>query len=79
MLVSVRGVDGGDKVKGHLLVVNTVMFFAEVRMLKRVGVSDVDSGSWFELVILEGGEDGRVTIDKCPKAGRGHDKDESLN
>ena len=79
MSVSVRGIDRGDKVKGHLSVVNTVSFLAEVRMFERVGVSDVDSSSWFELVILEGGEDGRIAVDKCPKAGRGHDEDESLN
>jgi len=48
-------------------------------VLERVGVGDVDSSSWFELVILEGGEDGRVAVDKCPEAGRGHDEDESLN
>jgi len=79
VLVSVRGVDGGNEVKGHLVVVDTVVLFAEIGMLKRVGVSDVDSSSWFELVILEGGEDSRVAVDECPEAGRGHDEDESLN
>jgi len=79
MLVSIRGVDGGDKVKGHLTVVDTVSFFAEERVLERVGVGDVDSSSWFELVVLKGGEDCRVAVDKCPEAGRGHDEDESSN
>jgi len=79
VLIGIGGVDGGDEIKWHLAVINAVVFFAEVGMLQRVGVSDVDSSSWFELVILEGGEDGRVAVDKCPEAGRGHDKDESLN
>ena len=79
MSVSVRGVDGGDEVKGHLAMVNTVSFFAEVGVLKGVRVGDVNSSSWCELVIFEGGEDGGVAVDKCPEAGRGHDEDESLN
>jgi len=79
VLIGVRDVDGGDEIEWHSAIVNTVVFFAEVGMLKRVGVSDVNSSSWFELVILEGGEDGRVVVDKCPEAGRGHDEDESLN
>jgi len=74
--VSIRGVDGGDKVKGHLLMVNTVPFFAEVRVLERVGAGDVDSSSWFELMVLKGREDCRVVVDECPEAGRGHDEDE---
>ena len=76
MLVSVRGIDRGDKVKGHLSMVNAVLFFAEIQVLKRVGVGDVNSSSWFELVVFEGREDCRVAIDECPKAGRGHDGDE---
>jgi len=79
VLIGIRDVDGGDKIEGHSAVINAVVFFAEVGMLQRVGVGDMDSSSWFELVILEGGEDGRVTVDKCPEAGRGHDEDESLN
>jgi len=75
--VGIRGVDGGDEIKWHSAMVDTVVFFTEVGVLKRVGVSDVNSGSWFELVILEGGEDGRIAVDKCPEAGRGHDEDES--
>jgi len=77
--VSVRGVDGGNEVKGHLSMVNTVPFLTEVGVLEGVGVGDMDSSSWFELVILEGGEDSRVVVDKCPEAGRGHDEDVSLN
>ena len=79
MSVSIRGVDRGDEVKGHLLMVNTVPFFAEVQVLKRVGVGDVDSSSWFELVVLKGREDCRVAIDECPETGRGHDGDELLS
>jgi len=77
--VSIRGVDRGDKVKGHLTVVDTVSFLAEIRMLERVGVGDMDSSSWFELVVLKGREDCRVAVDECPEAGRGHDEDESSN
>ena len=79
MLVSIRSVDRGDKVKGHLSVVDTVSLFAEVRVLKRVGVGNMDSSSWFELVVLKGREDCRVTVDECPEAGRGHDEDELLS
>jgi len=79
VLIGVGGVDGGDEIEWHSAVINAVAFFAEVGMLKGVRVGDVDSSSWFELVILEGGEDSRVMVDKCPEAGRGHDEDESLN
>ena len=79
MLVGVRGVDGGNKVKGHLTVVDSVSFLAEVQVLKRVGVGDMDSSSWFELVVLKGREDCRVVVDECPEAGRGHDEDELLS
>jgi len=48
-------------------------------MLEGVGVSDVDSSSWFELVVLKGREDCRVAVDECPEAGRGHDEDELLS
>jgi len=79
VLVSVRGVDGGDKVEGHLTVVDTVSFLAEVRVLKRMGVGDMDSSSWFELVVFKGREDCGVAVDECPEVGRGHDEDESSN
>ena len=79
VLVSIRGVDRGDEVKGHLMVVDTVPFLAEVRMFKGVGMGNVDSGSWFELMVLKGREDCRVMVDKCPEAGRGHDEDKSLS
>ena len=79
MLVGIRGVDRGDEVEGHLAVVDTVSFLAEIRVLERVGVGDMDSSSWFELMVLKGREDCRVAIDKCPETGRGHDGDESLN
>jgi len=74
--VSIRGVDGGDEVKGHLTMVDTVLFFAKVGVLKGMGVGDVNSSSWCELVIFEGREDGMVMVDKCPEASRGHDGDE---
>jgi len=77
--VGIRGVDGGDEVEGHLTVVDTVLFLAEEWVLKRVRVGDVDSSSWFELMVLKGWEDCRVAVDECPEAGRGHDKDESLS
>jgi len=35
-------------------------------------MSDMDVISWFELVILEGAEDFVISVDKCPKVGRGH-------
>ena len=77
--VSVRGVDGGDKIEGHSVVVGAVAFLAEVGVLKGVFSGDVDSCSWSELVVFEGREDGGVTVDECPETGRGHDRDESLN
>jgi len=77
VLVGIRGVDRGDEIEWHSAMIDAVVFFAEVGVLKRMGVSDVNSGSWFELVILEGGEDGRIAVDKCLEAGRGHDEDES--
>ena len=46
-------------------------------MFKGVFSGDVDPRSWSELVVLEGREDGRVTVDECPKTGRGHDGGES--
>jgi len=77
--VSVRGIDGGDEVKGHLAMVDTVPFFAEVGVLKGMRVGDMDSSSWFELVVLKGREDCRIAVDECPEAGRGHDGDELLS
>jgi len=79
ILIGIGGVDGGDEIEWHSVVVDAVVFFAEMGMLKRVRMGDVDSSSWFELVVLKGGEDGRVAVDKCPEAGRGHDEDELLN
>ena len=79
VLVGVRGVNGGDEVEGHSAMVSAVAFLAKIGMLKSVFSGDVNSCSWFELVILEGGEDGGVTVDECPETGRGHDGDESLN
>ena len=79
ILVGVRGVDRGDKVKGHLMVVSAVLFLTEVGVLKRVRMGGVDSCSWSELVVFEGGEDCVVVVDKCPEAGRGHDGDELLS
>ena len=77
MLVSIGSVDGGDKVEGHLAVVHTVSFFAEIGMFKGVGVSDVDPSPWGEGVVFESGEDCVAVVDKCPETGRGHDGDES--
>ena len=77
--VSVGDVDRGDEVKGHLSVVDIVAFLAEVRVLERVGVGDMDSSSWFELVVFKGREDCRVAVDECPETGRGHDEDELLS
>jgi len=77
--VGVGGVDGGDKFKGHSAMVYAISFLAEVGMLKGVVASDVDSSSWFELVVFEGSEDICIAVDECPKAGRGHDGDDLLN
>jgi len=76
VLIGIGSVDRGNKVKGHLVVVDTVTFFAEVRVLKGVGMGDVDPCSWGELVVLEGRVDCVVAVDECPEAGRGHDGDE---
>ena len=77
--IGVRGVDGSDKIEWHSVVVDAVPFFAEVGMFKGMGVSDVDPGSWGERVVFKGGEDVRIAVDECPKAGRGHDRGESSN
>jgi len=37
-------------------------------------MSDVDVIPRFEFVILEGAEDFVISVDKCPKVGRGHDR-----
>ena len=79
VLVSVRGVNGGDEVEGHSAVVGTVTFLTKVGMFKGVFSGDVDPRSWSELVIFEGGEDSWVTVDECPEAGRGHDGGDSSN
>ena len=71
--VGVRGVDRGNKVKGHLAVVRAVSLLAEVGMFKGVVSSDVNPCSWSELVIFESGEDFWIAVDECPKTGRGHD------
>jgi len=72
-MVSVGGIDRGDEVEGHSAMIDTVGFFAEVGVFKSVDPSDMDSSSWFELVVFEGGVDFWVSVDECPKAGRGHD------
>ena len=77
--IGVGGVDGDDKIKGHSAMVGTIAFLTEVRVFKSVFSGDVDSCSWSELVVLEGGEDGGVTIDECPETGRGHDGGDSSN
>ena len=77
--VSVRGVDGGDEIKGHSVMVSAVAFLTKVGVFKGVFSGDVDPCSWSELVVLEGGENGGVTIDECPETGRGHDGGDSSN
>ena len=79
VLISVGGVDGSDEVEGHSAMVSAVAFLTKVGVFKGVFSSDVDSRSWSELVILEGGEDSWVTVDECPEAGRGHDGGDSSN
>ena len=79
LLVGIGDIDRGDEVEWHSAMVNTVLFFAEERVLERVGMGDMNPRPWFELVVLKGGEDGRVAVDECPETGRGHDKDESLS
>ena len=79
MLVGVGGVDRGDEVEGHSVVVGAIAFLTEVGVFKGVFPGDVNPCSWSELVVFKGGEDGGVTVDECPEAGRGHDGDESLN
>jgi len=59
--------------------IDTVGFFAEVGVLKSMEPGDMDSSSWFELVVLESGVDFWVLVDECPKAGRGHNGDDLLN
>jgi len=77
--VCIRGVDWGDKFKGHSAMIDAIGFLAEVRVFKGVDLGDVNPSSWFELVVFEGGEDLWVLVDECPKAGRGHDGDDLLN
>ena len=77
--INVGGIDGGDEVEGHSVMIGAVAFLTKVGMFKGVFSGDVNSCSWFELVVFEGGEDGGVAVDECPETGRGHDGDESLN
>ena len=77
--IGVGSVDRGDKIKGHSAVVDAVTFLAEVGVFKRMGVGDMDSGSWGEHVVFKGREDLVVAVDECPEAGRGHDGGESSN
>ena len=70
VLIGVGDVDGGDKIKGHSAMVGTIVFLTEVGVFKSVFSGDVDSCSWSELVVLEGGEDGGVAVDECPETGR---------
>ena len=79
VLIGVGGVDRGDKIEGHSAMIGAITFLTEVGMFKGVFSGDVDSCPWSELVVFEGGEDGGVTVDECPEAGRGHDGDESLS
>jgi len=79
VMVGVGGVDGGNEVEGHSAMVHAVWLLTKVGMLKGMIISDVDSSSWFELVIFEGSEDFWIAVDECPKAGRGHDGDDLLN
>jgi len=79
VLVGVGGVNRGDKVKGHLAMIDAIPFFAEVGMFKSVGMGDMDSCFWFELMVLKSREDFVVAVDKCPEAGRGHDGGELSN
>ena len=71
--IGVEGVDRSDEVKGHLTVIRAISLLTEVGVFKSVVSGDVDSCSWFELVVFKGSEDFWVTIDECPKTGRGHD------
>ena len=73
--VGIRGIDGGDKVKGHLAMVHAISLLTEIGVFKSVFLSDVNSCPWSELVVFESGEDCGVAIDKCPETGRGHGGD----
>ena len=75
--VGIRGVNGGDKIEGHSVMVGAVAFLTEVGMFKAVGVGNVDSGSRGKRVVFKGREDVGVVVDECPKVGRGHDGGES--
>ena len=77
--IDVGGIDRGDEVEGHSTMIGAIALFAEVGMFESVFSGDVDSCSWSELVVLEGGEDGGVAVDECPEAGRGHDGGDSSN
>ena len=79
VLVDVRGVHGGDEVEGHSAMVGAVTFLTKIGVFKGVFSGDVNPCSWSELVVLEGGEDGGVTVDECPETSGGHDGDESSN
>ena len=57
----------------HLSVIGAVEFFAIDGMYEQVGMGDVDPLSRFEFMISESAEDVLVSVDKYPKAGRGHD------
>ena len=57
----------------HLSVVGAVRFLTVEGVYEQVGMGDVDPLSRFEFVISESAEDVLVSVNKYPKAGRGHD------
>jgi len=67
--VDIAEVSGLGEIKGHSVVIGTVLFFAEVGVFKGVSVSGVDHsvqrqsllGSWGEDVELMTGPDGEVS------------------
>ena len=71
--IGIGGVDRGDKIEGHSVMVGAIAFLTEVRVFKSVFSGDVDSCSWFELVVFKSGKDSWVAVDECPETGRGHD------
>jgi len=80
-MFSAQGEDGGGRkaitievgMLIHLPMIGAVSFFAEEGVCEGVGMSDMNAIPRFELVVLEGAEDFVISVDKCPKVGRGHD------
>ena len=76
---------GGEPMAGHsvvdivghegLMVVVAIVLLAKAGVFKSVLVGGMGSSAGVEGVVFESGPDRGVSIDECPKAGRGHEEE----